>query len=116
MSVFCGIDWGNSHHQVAVVNDAGVEESNRRYVHDRAGVDELVDGLVSVDDLVGVAIERSEGILVECLHAAGLAVFPVSPHVSARARERYQSATRRKIVLMRSCLLMRCVRMGGDGG
>ena len=95
MSVFCGIDWGNTHHQVAVVDDAGIEVSNRRYLHDRAGVDELIDDLVSVDGLVGVAIERSEGILVERLHAAGLAVFPVSPRVSARARERYQSATRK---------------------
>lgn len=95
MAVFSGVDWGGSFHQVAVVNDGGVEVSNRRYLHNRVGLDELIDDLVAVDGLVGVAIERSEGILVERLHAAGLAVFPVSPRVSARARERYQSATRK---------------------
>lgn len=39
-----------------------------------------------------VAIERSEGILVEHLHAWNLAVYCISPKISARARERYRLA------------------------
>lgn len=41
---------------------------------------------------VPIAIERSEGLLVEHLQATGHAVFPVSPRISARARERYKVA------------------------
>jgi transposase len=37
-------------------------------------------------------VERAEGLLVEHLQAAGHAVFPVSPRISARARERYRIA------------------------
>lgn len=39
---------------------------------------------------IPVAIERCEGILVEALQVNGYPLFPVSPRVSARARERYQ--------------------------
>ncbi len=40
-----------------------------------------------------IAIERSEGLLVEHLQATGHAVFPVSPRISVRARERYKFAS-----------------------
>jgi transposase len=39
-----------------------------------------------------VAIERAEGLLVEHLQALGLGVYPVSPRVAARIRERYRVA------------------------
>lgn len=42
-----------------------------------------------------MAIERADGLLVETLQTAGHAVFPVSPRVSARARERHQAAVRK---------------------
>ena len=42
--------------------------------------------------VVPIAVERSEGLLVEHLQAAGHSVFPVSPRISARARERYKIA------------------------
>ena len=45
--------------------------------------------------LFGVANERSEGLLVETLQAIDHKVFPVSPCVSARARERYQAAAKK---------------------
>jgi hypothetical protein len=92
---FAGIDWGATHHQVAVVDDAGGELSNRRHAHTAQGVDALITRLVELPDLVGAAIERSDGIIVDRLHAAGVAVFPVSPRVSARARERHQAAARK---------------------
>lgn len=95
MAVFSIFAWGGSHHQVAVVNETGQELSNRRFAHNREGLDELIRELSDLDDLAGVAIDRSEGLLVERLHASGLVLFPVSPRVSARARERYQSATRK---------------------
>jgi hypothetical protein len=41
---------------------------------------------------VPVAIERSEGLLVEHLQANGHPVYPVSPRIAARARERSKVA------------------------
>ena len=48
--------------------------------------------LARFGDRLPIAVERSEGLLVEHLQAAGHAVFPVSPRISARARERYKVA------------------------
>jgi Transposase/Transposase IS116/IS110/IS902 family len=93
--LFAGIDWGGAHHQVAVVDAAGREVWNRRFTHDRSGVDDLIASLLGLAALAGVAIERSEGLLVERLQQDRLAVFPVSPRTSARARERYQAAARK---------------------
>ena len=93
--LFAGIDWGGAHHQVAVVDPDGREVWNRRFAHDREGLDDLIGCLTGLADLAGVAIERSEGLLVERLQRDGLRVFPVSPRTSARARERYQAAARK---------------------
>lgn len=95
METFAGIDWGGAHHQAAIVDEIGRELTNQRFAHTRDGLDELVAMLKTRDGLVGVTIERSEGLLVERLQAEGLAVFPVSPRVSARARERHQAASRK---------------------
>lgn len=94
MDVFAAIDWGGAHHQLCVVDGTGRELHNRRYDHDRDGLDALLAALQ--DHRAGtVAIERSEGLLVDRLQAGGLVVYPVSPRVSARARERYQAAARK---------------------
>ncbi len=95
MSTFAGIDWGATYHQVAAVDDGGAELFNKRHAHTVDGLDSLLARLSVIPDLVGVAIERSDGIIVDRLHEAGVAVFPVSPRVSARARERHQAAARK---------------------
>lgn len=95
MAAFAGIDWGGSHHQAAVVDNIGRELADQRFAHDRAGIDGLVAFVADHEQLAGAAIERSEGLLVERLHGAGIAVFAVSPRVSARARERHQAAARK---------------------
>ncbi len=95
MAAFAGIDWGGAHHQAAVVGNLGRELASQRFAHDRAGIDGLVGLLVDHEQLAGVAIERSGGLLVERLHSAGIAVFAVSPRVSAAARGRHQAAARK---------------------
>jgi len=89
---FAGIDWGGSHHQLCVVDGAGRRRGELRVAHDVAGLAELDAGLARFGGQLPVAVERAEGLLVEHLQAAGHAVFPVSPRISARARERYKVA------------------------
>jgi transposase len=89
--VFAGIDWGNDHHQLCVVDQQGRVVDQLRSANDIAGIENLLTGLQQRAP-VGVAIERSEGILVEALQAAGHRLFCVSPKMSARARERYRMA------------------------
>ncbi|MDQ4046734.1 MAG: IS110 family transposase [Actinomycetota bacterium] len=95
--MFAGIDWGGQRHQLAIVGPAGESLLNRSFPHNPAGLSDLVGELGQHKNgrPTPVAIERSEGILVELLHKHGHDVYPVSPRVSARARERYQAAVRK---------------------
>lgn len=90
--VFVGIDWGNSHHQLCAVDSTGKLVEQTKFTHDVAGLDELHARLDRHSPIVGVAIERSEGLLVESLQERGHRLFCVSPKMSARARERYRLA------------------------
>lgn len=89
--VFVGLDWGNSHHQLCVLDPRGQAIEQARFSHDVAGLQALHDRLGRYQ-VVGVAIERSEGLLVETLQERGHRLFCVSPKMSARARERYRLA------------------------
>jgi hypothetical protein len=93
MSMFAGIDWGGYHHQLCVVSETGSRAIERRVAHDRAGLIELRNTLADVAPVMPVAVERAEGLLVESLLDWGHIVFPVSPRVAARARERYRVAS-----------------------
>lgn len=96
MPMFAGVDWGGARHQLAVVDDTGRVVLNDRFTHNRTGVEELLTALDQAGGArLSVAIERSEGIVVEALQANGHPVFPVSPRVAARARERYQASARK---------------------
>ena len=88
--MFVGIDWGNSHHQLCVVDGAGQVVEQGKVAHDVAGVRDLQIRPARRSPIVGVAIERCEGLLVEALQAGGHRLLCVSPKMSARARERYR--------------------------
>jgi transposase len=90
--VFAGIDWGGHEHQLCIVDGNGRKQLELRVSHDVAGLKELVGQLARHGERVPVAIERAEGLLVEHLQAHDHPVFPVSPRISARARERYRVA------------------------
>ena len=90
---FAGVDWGGEHHQLCVVDNAGKRLTQMRVTHDVAGLAALQAELSRFSDRMPIAIERSEGLLVEHLQALGHALFPVSPRISARARERYKVAS-----------------------
>lgn len=90
--IYAGIDWGGYEHRLCVVDGEGRKMLERRLGHDRAGLAQLEAELCALGGRLPVAVERAEGILVEHLLAAGHRVYPVSPRIAARARERYRVA------------------------
>lgn len=90
---FAGIDWGGENHQLCVVDDTGKRLTQLRVTHDVAGLAQLRSELARFGDRTPIAIERAEGLLVEHLQAHGYVLFPVSPRIAARARERYKVAS-----------------------
>jgi hypothetical protein len=90
--VFIGLDWGNSHHQLCILDAAGRMVQQSKYAPDVAEVDALADQLGRHESVEGIAIERSEGLLVQALQQQAHRLFWVSPKMSARARKRYRLA------------------------
>ncbi len=91
--MFGGIDWGGHRHQLSVVDEGGQRIVDRVFDHDRKGMLGLRAQLDAFANAIPIAVERSEGLLVEALLEWGHVVFPVSPRISARCRERYRVAS-----------------------
>ena len=96
MDVYCGIDWAEDHHDIALAGRDGQLLARRRISDDAAGLAQLLDLLAehgdTPDDLVPVAIETPRGLLVACLRATGRPVYPVNPMAVARYRDRHSVA------------------------
>jgi hypothetical protein len=99
MEVFCGIDWAEDHHDIALVDAGGQLLARRRISDGAAGLAALLELLAghgdSGDDPVPVAIETSRGLLTACLRATGRKVYPVNPMAVARYRDRHSVAGRK---------------------
>jgi transposase len=99
MDVFCGIDWAEDHHDIALVNRDGQLLARRRISDDAAGLAALLGLLAehgdSIGDPVPVAIETPRGLLVACLRATGRKVYPINPMAVARYRDRHSIAGRK---------------------
>jgi len=97
--VFCGIDWAEDHHDIALVDMEGKLVAKRRISDDAAGFAELVQLLAEasddVDDPIPVAIETSRGLLVACLRATGRRVFAINPMAVSRYRDRHTVARKK---------------------
>jgi transposase len=97
--VFCGIDWAENHHDVALVDLDGNLVAKRRIADSVAGFAELTAMLAEAwdgeDAPVPVAIETSRGLLVAALRATGRPVYPINPMAVARYRERHSVARKK---------------------
>jgi transposase len=97
--VFCGIDWAEAHHDIALVDDQGTLIAKRRISDDAAGFAALLTLLAeagdSAEDPIPVAIETSRGLLVACLRSIGRKVYAINPMAVSRYRDRY-SVSRKK--------------------
>ncbi|WP_329019721.1 IS110 family transposase [Micromonospora rifamycinica] len=93
MTVYCGIDWAEEHHDVAIVNDSGGLVARLRIGDDAAGYRQLIDLLADAGDNpqqpIPVTIETSRGLLVACLRATGRQIYAINPVAVARHRDRY---------------------------
>lgn len=99
MTAFCGIDWAENHHDIAVIDEAGTLLAKRRISDDLEGLNVLLTLLAehgdSATEQIPVSIETGRGLLVACLVATGRDVFVINPMAAARYRER-TSVTRTK--------------------
>ncbi|MYU19624.1 transposase, partial [Streptomyces sp. SID8361] len=97
--VFCGVDWAEDHHDVALVDAGGKQLAKLRISDDAAGLAQLTVLLVEhgdrADAPVPVAIETSRGLLVACLRATGRPVFAINPLAVARYRDRHSVARKK---------------------
>jgi len=93
MEVYCGIDWAEDHHDIALVDRDGKLLARRRISDDAAGLAQLLVMLAehgdTPDDLIPVAIETPRGLLTACLRATGRQVYPINPMAVARYRDRH---------------------------
>ena len=100
MAVFCGIDWAEDHHDIALVDQDGALLAKRRIGDDAAGFAMLLQLLVEAGDdpdtPIPVAIETGRGLLVACLRATGRPVFPINPMSVSRYRDRHSVARHRR--------------------
>ena len=99
MDIYCGIDWAEDHHDIALVSKDGLLLARRRISDDAAGLTQLLALLAehgdTPDDPVPVAIETPRGLLVAGLRATGRPVYPVNPMAVARYRDRHSVAGRK---------------------
>jgi hypothetical protein len=99
MDVYCGIDWAEDHHDIALADRDGKLLARRRISDDAAGLAELLGLLAehgdSPEDPIPVAIETPRGLLVACLRATGRQVYPINPMSVARYRDRHSVAGRK---------------------
>jgi transposase len=92
VAVYCGIDWAEGHHDIALVDDEGKLIAKRRINESVDGLAELTGMLAAAGDSaeapIPVAIETPRGLLVAALRATGRPVYPINPLAVARYRER----------------------------
>jgi len=92
---FLGIDWGEAHHDLCLLDQDGTVLAARRIADGLAGVAELhalVAAHAKNPTQVAVGIETDRGLLVEALLAAGFQVYAVNPHTMSRYRGRHGSS------------------------
>jgi len=93
VTVFCGIDWAERHHDIALVDEFGELLAKQRISDDAAGYRILLELLAehgdSPESPIPVAIETSRGLLVAALRNGRRKVFAINPLAASRYRDRH---------------------------
>jgi transposase len=86
-TAFAGLDWASDHHDMSLVDREGAIIDQWRFEHNAVGWEGALQRLRNHGQ-VAVAVETNQGLAVQQLLDAGLAVYPVSPKAAARYRGR----------------------------
>src|SRR5438552_2454316 len=93
---FVGIDWASQSHQVCLVDARGEWLGERAVAHGGPGIEELCDWLIArtgaTPEVIGVAIEMTQGPVVEALLERGFCVYGINPKQLDRFRDRFTVA------------------------
>jgi hypothetical protein len=110
--IWCGIDWSERHHDIALVDEEGVLVAKRRITESAAGFRQLLELLAEhqqrSDAPILVAMETAKGLLAAALRAAG---YQLSRSTRWRCRgigTGMWSAGPRAIPVMRWCWPTSC--------
>jgi hypothetical protein len=80
VAVYCGIDWAEGHHDIALVDGDGRLIAKRRISETPDGIAELTAMLGAAGDSqaqpIPVAIETPRGLLIAVLRATGRPIYP----------------------------------------
>lgn len=93
MTVLCGIDWAERHHDIVLVDDPGTLLAKARITEDAVGYNQLLDFLAEHGDItdppIRVAIEISHGLLVAALRSGNRKVFAINAPAAAHYCDRH---------------------------
>jgi hypothetical protein len=87
---YVGLDWADTHHDVAVPYLAGKRVGARRFAHSHAGLNELkqfVLGIAASPENLACIVETNHGLLITFLLEAGIPVYPVNPKTANQLRK-----------------------------
>ena len=102
MDVFCGIDWAEDHHDIALVDRDGALLARRRISDDAAGLAQLLELLAghgdTADNPVPVAIETPRGLLKKAGRRRGIDAE------AARLREAFAVEQMRQLPLVEDAM------------
>jgi transposase len=90
---YAGVDWGDTHHVVVVVDEPGQQVATKQVDQTVEGLAQLTTFLLSIvgtaerrEELAGI-IETTHGLLIAALLEAGFPVDPVNPKTVDRHRK-----------------------------
>jgi len=95
MTITCGIDWAEVHHDVALVDAEGNTIAKARIDVGAAGFSELLNLIAEnggSPEQTPVAIETDKNLIVVAPDGSGFTVYPINPRAVARYRERHGQA------------------------
>lgn len=92
--MYCGIDWAERHHGIAIVNGDSELVVKRRIAETVELVALLAEAGDSAEAPIAVAIETPRGLLVAALRATGRPVYAINPLAVARYRKRHAMSGR----------------------
>ncbi|CAL9666582.1 IS110 family transposase [Streptomyces sp. enrichment culture] len=97
--IYCGIDWAERTHDVALVDGTGTLVAKRHITDDAAGYRLLLELLAehggTEENPIPVAIETSRGLLAAVLRTGKRKVFASNPMAAARYRDRHSVSRKR---------------------